>query len=169
LYRLGVLAGAMASGSRPLLSPAQDAPALPRLVVKDRFMWEFETARFSPLEMHPLDFVRDRLRELDSTPLIRLLKARHGTSVRTAGLVVGKQKPPTAKGHAFFVLEDGPNRIQLVISPALWEARREVLRDAVALVVDGTIEGRGDIKVTLKAEAIYPLAVPAKSRGYHFG
>ncbi|HEX7005310.1 MAG TPA: DNA polymerase III subunit alpha [Trueperaceae bacterium] len=169
LYRLGVLAGAIASGSRPLLSPAQDAPELPRLVVKDRFMWEFETARFSPLEMHPLDFVRDQLRELNATPLIRLLKARHGTSVRTAGLVVGKQKPPTAKGHAFFVLEDGPHRIQLVISPTLWEARREVLRDAVALIVDGTIEGRGDIKVTLKAESIYPLAVPAKSRGYHFG
>ncbi|MEX2536269.1 MAG: DNA polymerase III subunit alpha [Trueperaceae bacterium] len=169
LYRLGVLAGAMPSGSRPLLSPAQEAPELPRLVVKEQFVWEFEVARFSPLEMHPLDFVRDHLRELHSTPLIRLLRARHGSSVRTAGLVVGKQKPPTAKGHAFFVLEDGPNRIQLVISPTLWEARREVLRDAVALVVDGVIEGRGEIKATLKAESIYPLAVPAKSRGYHFG
>ncbi|MEX2536267.1 MAG: hypothetical protein WD273_11795 [Trueperaceae bacterium] len=47
--------------------------------------------------------------------------------------------------------------------------RIPVLRDAVALVVDGVIEGRGEIRATLKAESIYPLAVPARSRGYHFG
>jgi error-prone DNA polymerase len=168
LYRLGVLAGAIRSGSRPLLSPDSEAPPLPRLQVKERFVWEFEVARFSPLEMHPLDFVRDRLRELGAIPLVRLRKVHRGSLVRTAGLVVGKQKPPTAKGHAFFVLEDGPDRVQLIISPALWEVRREVLRDAAALVVDGVPEGEG-AKAALKAQAIYPLAIPVKSRGYHFG
>ncbi|MEX2540316.1 MAG: hypothetical protein WD314_00850, partial [Trueperaceae bacterium] len=168
IYRLGVLAGALESGSKPLLSPVADAPALPRLPVRERFVWEFEVARFSSLEMHPLDFVRDRLRELGVTPLVRLRKTSRGTPVRSAGLVVGKQKPPTAKGHAFFVLEDGPTRVQLVISPVVWEASREVLRDAVALVVDGSLEGAGEHAV-LKAERVYPLAAPACSRGYHFG
>jgi error-prone DNA polymerase len=168
LYRLGVLAGAMASGTRPLLTPLAEPPPLARLPVRERFMWEFDVARFSSLELHPLDFVRDRLRELEVTPLPRLRKARRGAALRTAGLVVGKQKPPTAKGHAFFVLEDGPTRIQLVISPAVWEASRQTLRDAVALVVDGKLEGAGEHPV-LKAERVYPLAAPVRGGGYHFG
>ncbi len=169
LYRLGVLARALPSGNKPLLSPVVEPPPLRKLPVQERFVWEFDTARFSALELHPLDFVRDRLRELDATPLLRLKRAGHGWQVRTAGLVVGKQKPPTAKGHAFFVLEDGPTRIQLVIPPDVWEARREVLRDAAALVVDGVMEARGDARPTLKARDVYPLGVPARSRGYHFG
>lgn len=169
LYRLGVLSGSLASGQRPLLTPEADAPRLATLTVKDRYVWEFDVARFSSLELHPLDFVRGHLRELGALPLARVAKYRHGGKVRTAGLVVGKQKPPTAKGHAFFVLEDGPLKMQLVIPPDLWDARREVLRDAAALVVDGVVEARGDIRATLKATDIYPLAVAARTRGYHFG
>lgn len=39
--------------------------------------------------------------------------------VTTAGVVVAKQKPPTAQGFASYVVEDGPLRAQVVISPAL--------------------------------------------------
>ncbi len=57
---------------------------------------------------------------------------------------MARQKPPTAQGFAFFVLEDGPNRVQVVISPDLWERHREALRDASVLVVEGLLEAEGD-------------------------
>jgi error-prone DNA polymerase len=39
--------------------------------------------------------------------------------VWTGGLIVARQKPPKANGFAFFLLEDGVERVQVVISPEL--------------------------------------------------
>ena len=72
---------------------------------------------------------------------------------RLAGIVVAKQRPPTAKGFAFYVLEDGPLRIQVVISPDLWQCEREVLRGTRTLIVSGQLEKRGKAW-TIKAEQL---------------
>src|SRR5690606_25843398 len=90
------------------------------------------------------------------------------TRVRTAGLVVGKQRPGTAKGYAFYVLEDGPVRAQLIISPDLRDAERQLLRDATILVADAIVEDTGH-QLTLKAVTLADLPSPIRIRGYHFG
>lgn len=114
--------------------------------------------------IHPIDLMRHRLLGLGATPLQRL---RDG-AVRTAGLVVSKQKPPTARGYAFFVLEDGPHRLQLVIEPELWERERETLRDAPVLLAEGDLyrEGRA---LCLRANRVWGLASAVRGRGYHYG
>jgi error-prone DNA polymerase len=79
-------------------------------------------------------------------------------------LVVSRQRPPTAGGFAFFVLEDGPNRAQLIISPQLWEAKRTLLRDARILVADVVVEATG-YQSSLRAESLMALSInPTKSR-----
>ena len=60
----------------------------------------------------------------------------------------------TAQGFAFYVLEDGPHRLQLVISPDLWEQQREVLRDAPFILATGEFEKRGRAW-TLRAVALW--------------
>lgn len=87
--------------------------------------------------------------------------------MRTAGLVVSRQKPPTAKGFAFYVLEDGPVRAQLIIPPDLWESHRVMVRDAAILVADAVVEDTG-YQVTLKASTLASLPSPISVRGYHF-
>lgn len=167
LYRVGVLVAAFNSGAQPLFVSAPPSPSLPPLTLEERYVWDFETTRFSALELHALDFARDQLRELGCRPLGGLRRAPRKVRVRTAGLVVGKQRPPTAKGFAFFVLEDGPVRAQLIISPDLWEEQRVLLRDASVLVVDGVVEDTGH-QLTLKAVRIAALPSPIAVRGYHF-
>lgn len=167
LYRVGALANTHASGQRTLFSGAPEAPELPPLSLQERYVWDFQTTRFSTLEVHAIDFVRDQLRELDCVPLLRLRRAARKTRVRTAGLVVGKQRPPTAKGFAFFVLEDGPVRAQLIIPPDLWDAHRVLLRDASILVTDAAVEDTG-YQLTLKALSLSELPAPVQVRGYHF-
>ncbi len=78
---------------------------------------DLETKGISESGRHPLDAHRARLRDLGCVPLSGL---RHGREAWTAGLVVTKQRPPTAKGFAFFVLEDASTRVQAIISPDLW-------------------------------------------------
>jgi len=168
LFRVGALANAQESGQHALFSGAPDAPDLPPLALPERYLWDYQTTRFSTLEIHPLDFVRDQLRELDCVPLLRLRRTPRKTRVRTAGLVVGKQRPGTAKGYAFYVLEDGPVRAQLIISPDLWDAERQLLRDATILVADAIVEDTGH-QLTLKAVTLADLPSPIRIRGYHFG
>ena len=72
-----------------------------------------------------------------------MVRLPHHGYVITAGVVIAKQRPPTAKGFAFYVLEDGPLRLQVVISPDLWQRESEVLREAGVLIVSGMLEKRG--------------------------
>jgi len=101
-------------------------------------------------------------------PLLRLRRTPRKTRVLTAGLVVGRQRPGTAKGFAFFVIEDGPVRAQVIISPDLWDEQRVLLRDASMLVVDGVVEDTGH-QLTLKAIRLAEVPGPIHVRGYHFG
>lgn len=87
-----------------------------------------------------LDAHCGRLHELGYAPLAGL---KHGETVWAAGLVIARQKPPTPKGFAFYVLEDHPGRVQAVISPDLWEAHRVLLRDAQALLAHGPVTRTG--------------------------
>jgi len=66
--------------------------------------------------------------------------------------VVARQKPPTAKGYAFLVLEDGPHRLQAVIPPEVWERHYALLRDGEALLLEGVYQGG-----SLRVERAWPL------------
>ncbi len=63
-------------------------------------------------------------------------------------------------GFAFFVLQDRHHRVQVIISPDLWEVHRQLLRDARSLIVEGpaTVNGRA---VTLKAVSLAELPLKA--------
>ncbi len=167
LYRAGALANTQPSGERSLFTAAPDAPGFAPLTLQEQYVWDYQTTRLSTLEVHAIDFVRDQLAELACVPLARLRRVARKTAVRTAGLVVGKQRPPTAKGFAFFVLEDGPVRAQLIIPPDLWDEQRVLLRDASILVADATVEDTG-YQLTLKARTLAGLPAPVHVRGYHF-
>ena len=168
LFRLGVMANSQPAGSLALFAAPVTPPELPPLSVPERFVWDYQTTRMSTLEIHAVDLVRDQLKELGCIPLLRLRRTPRKTRVLTAGLVVGRQRPGTAKGFAFFVIEDGPVRAQVIISPDLWDEQRMLLRDASMLVVDGVVEDTGH-QLTLKAVKLAEMPGPIHVRGYHFG
>jgi len=159
LFRLGVLSTTLAAGQQPLLLDTTPTPSLPTLELASQFAWDHAVARFSSLELHALDLIRDQLKELAAITLWQVRRLGRGARVRTAGLVVSRQRPPTANGFAFFVLEDGSARAQAVISPELWSANRVVLRDAAVLVVDAIVEDTG-YQLTLRATTLIGLPTP---------
>lgn len=151
----------------PLFEAPLDAPALRPLGEGEQYAWDHAVARFSSLELHALDLVRDQLRELAAITLWQLRREPRKSRHRTAGLVVGRQRPGTAKGFAFFVLEDGPTRGQLIISPDLWNQHRVLLRDASILVADVVVEDTG-YQLSLRAERLLTLPAPIAVRGYQY-
>ena len=140
LYQIAALSNLQPPAVKPVLSALPDTPPLPELGVREQVTWDYRLKGLNEWGVHPVDLMRQQLLSLGATPMARL--PRHG-HVTTAGVVVAKQRPPTAKGFAFYVLEDGAHRIQAVISPALWDQERTALRASGVLIVSGMIEKRG--------------------------
>lgn len=64
----------------------------------------------------------------------------HGTRVRVPGLVVARQRPGTAGGVVFVLLEDEYGVINLVVPPRIYERHRLVVRTEPLLIVEGKLE-----------------------------
>jgi len=153
LYTLTVLRNSVQGGSQALFAPIPTVPSLPQLSDSEILKLNLEYKGLSEDGRHPMDLFRTLARELGCVPLKGL---KDGQKVRTAGLVIEKQRPPTASGFAFYLFEDRSNRAQVVISPQLWDAHRVLLRDARVLVVEGIVETRG-AHIGIKALKLWSL------------
>ena len=150
LFELETSRRARPAGRAGLLGPETSTPSFPTLSPDELLHLDLATTGLSPTGRHPLDAHRSRLRDLGCMALGSL---KHGQSVWTAGLVVVRQLPRAAVGFAFYVIEDGMHWVQAIISPDLWEAHRQLLRDASVLIVQGVaaVNGRS---VTLRVERL---------------
>ncbi|MDZ7799761.1 MAG: DNA polymerase III subunit alpha [Trueperaceae bacterium] len=150
-------------GRTPLFATTPPTPPLEALAQAERIVWDYELKGMNEAGVHPVDLMRRELLDLGVTPMAQ---AREG-EVRLGGLIVARQKPQTAKGFAFFVIEDGTDRVQVVITPDLWDAQWRTLRDARMLVVDGVLHRDGRAW-TLRAHRVVGLEGPIAVRGYHY-
>jgi len=168
LFTLTTLANTRPSGQSGLLAPTTETPVLAVLSADDLLYLDLGLTGVTASGRDLLDGQRSRLRDLGCVPLTGL---KHGVPVWIAGTIVSRQKPPTARGFAFFILQDGSERVQVIISPDLWEAHRVLLQDAGALIVYGTVTVQGRA-ITLKVERLLDLPLvqrrpkPAHHHGY---
>jgi len=80
---------------------------------------------------------------LTDVPVLRIADLAHvadGRLVRVAGWPISAQRPPTAHGVGFVVLEDETGRLPLAMAPGLAADLRGILRDARYLVAVGRLE-----------------------------
>ena len=83
--------------------------------------------------------LRERLgpRVVSSADLERL---EHGRRVQIGGLVVARQRPGTASGVVFILLEDEFGTINLVVPPPVYERHRLTVRTEPLMLVEGKLE-----------------------------
>ncbi|MGH7812815.1 MAG: hypothetical protein ACREQI_02265 [Candidatus Binataceae bacterium] len=67
-------------------------------------------------------------------------RAAHGAWVRTAGVVIVRQRPGTAKGLLFITLEDETGISNLIVTPDLFQKHRLLLRSAGILLAEGVFQ-----------------------------
>jgi error-prone DNA polymerase len=87
----------------------------------------------------------------------------NGERVTTAGVVIVRQRPGTAKGFVFVGLEDETGRMDVIVSPQVYEEQREVLNSNGILAVRGRL-GKEDGVTNLKAEQFYALKLEQATR-----
>jgi error-prone DNA polymerase len=113
---------------------------------------------------HPLAYYRQQLARKGVTPAAGLDALPNGAKVRTAGSVIVRQRPGTAKGLLFLTLEDETGMSQAVVSPDLLQRHRQLIVGSPGLVVEGVLQKR-DGSLSVKGKRFWSLkelvAVPS--------
>jgi error-prone DNA polymerase len=88
---------------------------------------------------------------------IELRNRQDGDYVRTAGCIIARQRPGTAKGFIFLSMEDETGIANVIITPDLYERERVVVTRSKFVVVEGRLQNQDEV-VHIKATHIQPLA-----------
>jgi error-prone DNA polymerase len=91
------------------------------------------------VQAHPLALLRERLPE-DAVTSTDLGTIAHGARVKVGGLVVARQRPGTANGIVFVLLEDEFGTINLIVPPDIYERNRLTVRTEPLMLVEGKLE-----------------------------
>jgi len=140
------------------LDPTAPAPGLRDHSSWERMLADYRTTSLS-VGAHPLALLRPNLPEgtLSSRELARL---RPGEWVAVAGMAVARQRPATANGVVFMLLEDEFGQINLIVPPQVYERFRALVRAEPLLLARGKFErlGRNRNVVVRELESLGPLA-----------
>jgi error-prone DNA polymerase len=116
------------------------------------------------LRSHPVSFLREDLRRQRIVPCAEAMQARDGRWLQTAGLVLVRQMPGSAKGVMFITIEDETGIANLVIWPKLYERQRRVILSARMMAIHGRIQREGEV-VHLVAHRLTDLSSGLASVG----
>jgi error-prone DNA polymerase len=143
LWQMGVVsAGRTVPGGVQLALPleAPAAPGLAELTPWERLLADYGSTRVS-ISQHPLELLRPDLPAgtASSRDLERLPNDR---PVTIAGLVVARQRPATANGITFMLLEDEWGTINLIVPPPVFARHRLIVRAEPFVMARGRLERR---------------------------
>jgi error-prone DNA polymerase len=185
LWRLGLAPRSASVGAggaeRQLalpLEPTSEIPDLPEQTPWERMLADYRTTSLS-VGVHPLELLRPHLPAQVLTSL-ELEHQENRSRVTIAGLVVARQRPATANGVVFMLLEDEHAQVNLVVPLAVYEGHRALVRGEPLLLARGRFERyeRNRNVVVEEFTTLGPLArqaaneaevVAAMPGAHHFG
>jgi error-prone DNA polymerase len=163
LWRLGVTSRGetAAGGARQLALPLEPTAEIPKL--RPQTDWEHMLADYRhtgiSVGLHPLALLRPLLSPACSSSN-ELSEIPHGARVEVAGMAVARQRPSTANGIVFMLLEDEHGQMNLIVPPPVYEAHRAIVRGEPLLLARGRFErvGRNENVLVDELESLGPLA-----------
>jgi error-prone DNA polymerase len=142
------------SSQYPVAS-SQESP-LEDMTISERLIADY-TGTGLTVGPHPLTFRRRELAMKGVIPAIDLPRQRAGRRVRTAGMVITRQRPGTAKGFVFLTLEDETGISNIIIRPDLYATDRLTVVESSFLLVEGVLQNQDGV-TSIKAERMSKLS-----------
>jgi error-prone DNA polymerase len=140
------------------LDPTAATPTLRDLTTWERMLADYRRTGLS-VGTHPLALLRPHLPEGTLTS-VELHEARHAVDVAYAGLAIARQRPSTAKGIVFMLLEDEHGQVNLIVPSRVYERHRAIVRGESLLLARGRYERVGENRniVVASLETLSALA-----------
>jgi error-prone DNA polymerase len=105
---------------------------------------------------HPMSFRRHELSMRGILPANELPRIRTGRRIRTAGMVITRQRPGTAKGFVFLTLEDETGVGNIIVRPDFYDKEKLTLVEAPFLIVEGIVQTEDGV-TAVRAEKVWRL------------
>jgi error-prone DNA polymerase len=163
LWQLGIASpGRRVPGGTQLALPLElpAPPALERMDAWPEMLADYATTGLT-VDAHPLALLRPSLPQ-DAVTSADLKALSHGRRVRVGGMVVARQRPGTANGIVFLLVEDERGTINLIVPPNVYERHRVTTRTEPLILAEGRLERHpaagGGINVLV--DRVRPIDVP---------
>jgi error-prone DNA polymerase len=125
--------------------------------------WELLVADYAhtglSLREHPIAYVRRDLDDVVSSA--DLARLPNGARIVLPGLAIARQRPASANGVVFLLLEDEHGLVNLILMPPVYERFRLLARTEPLLLATGTLERR-DRNLNVQVERLDPLETPGR-------
>jgi error-prone DNA polymerase len=140
------------------LDPTAATPELPDPTVWERMLADYRTTNLS-VGVHPLELLRAHLpkgvvssRDLEEAP--------DRAQIAVAGLAVARQRPSTANGVVFMLIEDEFGAVNLIVPPSVYDKHRAIVRGEPLILAHGRFERieRNQNVLVRSLETLGPLA-----------
>jgi error-prone DNA polymerase len=142
----------------PLLEsiPENDESSpLAQMTAEERLVADFHGTGLT-VGPHPMAYRRADLRRAGVLSAQDLKRVPNDRRVRTAGCVIARQRPGTAKGFVFLSLEDETGIGNAIISPDILEQNRLVILSEKFLLLEGVLQNQEGV-ISVKVERVAPM------------
>jgi error-prone DNA polymerase len=123
--------------------------------------WELLIADYAHVGLsvreHPIARIRRELDDVVSSA--DLYELPTGTRLALPGLAIARQRPASANGIVFLLLEDEFGLVTLILFPDVYERFRLLARTEPLLMTEGTLERR-DRNINVLVDTLAPLDAP---------
>jgi error-prone DNA polymerase len=123
---------------------AEGQPLLPAPTEGERVVADYASVGLT-LGRHPLALLREGLRKKQLLRADELRCVAHGREVRTAGIVLMRQRPQTASGVTFVTLEDESGQVNIIVWERVGREQRRALIESRLLEVHGEWQRQGEV------------------------
>jgi error-prone DNA polymerase len=118
---------------------------------------------------HPMHYRRAELNRQGVLSAQQLRQRQDEEFVKTAGCVIARQRPGTAKGFIFLSMEDETGIANVIVTPDVYERQRLIVTRSKFLLVEGQLQNQDDV-IHVKATRLTPLsdrALDVRSHDFH--
>jgi error-prone DNA polymerase len=153
--RAGKMEGALLRQTSDLLREESNTLPLQQMSTSERLIADFSGTGLT-IGKHPMEYRRASLRARNILSSADLQYRQDREIVRTAGLVIARQRPGTAKGFIFISMEDESGIANIIVTPDLYERERLVVTRSKFIIVEGPLQNPDGV-IHVKATRIWSM------------
>jgi error-prone DNA polymerase len=166
--RAGKLEGPLLRQDAGLLTEGADRSPLQQMTTEERLIADYAGTGLT-VGKHPMAYRRAQLCRIRVLSAEELRACADGEWVRTAGCVIARQRPGTAKGFIFISMEDETGISNVIITPDLYDRERLVVTRTKFMLAEGVLQNRSGV-IHVKAARVAPLSdqmLEVRSHDFH--
>jgi error-prone DNA polymerase len=168
IERAGKMEGPLLRDKSHLLREETSSLPLQQMTTEERLISDYAGTGLT-IGKHPMAYRRDTLQRQRVSSAEELRTLKDGDYVKTAGMVIARQRPGTAMGFIFLSMEDETGIANVIVTPDLYERERLVVTRAKFIQAEGPLQNQDGV-IHVKAMSLRPLsdqALAVRSHDFH--